>query len=63
MSGPRCPCRDEGTAELMMDRIEESGDGLQESGLYGGQDMSEDRGGVEITQMSGKSGSGMEAAD
>ena len=63
MNGPRRPCPDEGPAELMMGRIEESGDGLQESGLYGGQDLSDDRGGVEITQMSGKAGSGMEAAD
>ena len=62
MSGPRRPCPDEGPAELMMGRIEESGDGLRESGLYGGQDRGEDRGGIEITQMSGKAGSGMEAA-
>ena len=44
MSGPRRPCPDEETAELLMGRIEKSGDGLQESGLYGGQDLSEDRG-------------------
>ena len=62
MSGPRHHCPDEGPALLMMGRIEESGDGLRERGLYGGQYLGEDRGGIEITQMSGKAGSGMEAA-
>ena len=54
MRGPRRPCPDEGSSELMMGRIEKSGDGLQERGLYEGQVLSEGSGKVEITQMSGK---------